>query len=259
MIEVKLMISVKYVEKTLDEQIDAIKMFLNEPNDLSMYLVNYFNLTDYFHKTETEKNLLLKQKFGELYRDNQDLLAKKVETCQRQWEKHKDFINSQFQAIFGEKFDFDCVAHVNFNPICPRFIESKEFDVNALDNDAGILETSLHEIIHFAWFKDWKEQFPKTNHTDMNAPSLDWLISEIAVDPIFKNSELKSFLITEPAYDYLYQEKINGQNLMKVVNDLYRQSSSIKDFQNQMLVLMNSKEKAQATHTTVIPEPEREL
>jgi len=130
-----------------------------------------------------------------------------------------------------------------------------EFDVNALDNDAGILETSIHEIIHFAWFKDWKEQFPKTTHADMNAPSHGWLISEIAVDPIFMNSKLKQLIVRNPAYDYLYQEKINNQNMMEVVNETYRQSSSIKDFQNRMLNLIQIKEQ----QTASVKESEREM
>ena len=236
------MITVKYVKKSLEDQIAAIKAFLVGPNDMANYLVDYFKLTNYFDKTEAERDVLLKQKIGDLYHNNQDILAEKVATCQKQWAKNEGYINAQFEKIFGEKFDFDCVAQVNFNPICPRFIESKEFDVNALDNDAGILETSLHEIIHFAWFNVWNQQFPNTTHAEMNAPSRDWLISEIVVDPIFKQSGLKSFLVREPAYDYLYQEKINNKNLMEVVNDLYVQSSSIKDFQNRMLDMVKHQE-----------------
>lgn len=251
------MITVKYVEKTLDEQIDSIKMFLSEPNEFSLHLVNYFNLTDYFNKTEAEKNLLLQQRVGDFYHDNRDMLAKKVASCQELWGKNEKFINSQFQTIFGEKFDLNCVARVNFNPICPRFIESNEFDVNALDSDAGILETSLHEVIHFAWFKVWNKQFPNTTHADMNAPSLGWLISEIAVDPIFKNSELKSYLVRNPAYDSFYQEKMNGQNMMDVVNDLYVKSPSIQEFQKQMITLMKNKE--QQTVNTQVQESEREM
>jgi len=250
----KLMITVKYVEVSLNEQIEMIKIFLSEPNYFTMHVANYFNLTNYFNKTEEERNLLLQQKVGKFYHNNYDKLAKKVAACQEMWNKNEAFINAQFQTIFGEKFDFNCVANVNFNPICPRFIESKEFDVDALDSDAGILETSLHEIIHFAWFKVWKEQFPNTTHADMNAPSLGWLISEIAVDPIFKNSGLKSYLVRKPAYDYFYKEKINTQNMLEVVNDLYLKSNSIKEFQTQMLNLIKTKEQK----GTIIQEQERE-
>lgn len=245
------MITVKYVEKSLEDQINSIKAFLTGPNDMANYLVGYFNLTDYFDKTEAERDALLKQKIGDLYHSNQDILAEKVATCQKQWAKNEGYINTQFEKIFGEKFDFDCVAQVNFNPICPRFIESKQFDVNALDNDAGILETSLHEIIHFAWFNVWNQQFPNTTHAEMNAPSRDWLISEIVVDPIFKQSGLKPYLVREPAYDYLYQEKIGDKNLMEVVNNLYAQSGSIKDFQKRMCDVMQAKQQTTAVEPTV--------
>ena len=249
------MITVKYVEKSLEDQIKSIKAFLVGPNDMANYLVDYFNLSNYFDKTEVERDALLKQKIGDLYHSNQDLLAEKVATCQKQWAKNEGYINTQFEKIFGEKFDFDCVAQVNFNPICPRFIESKQFDVNALDNDAGILETSLHEIIHFAWFNVWNQQFPNTTHAEMNAPSRDWLISEIVVDPIFKQSGLKPYLVREPAYDYLYQEKIGDKNLMEVVNNLYAQSGSIKDFQKRMCDVMQAKQQ----NTAVEPAVEREI
>jgi|GEM_PF-6182353 len=119
------MITVKYVAKSLEEQIASIKMFLTEPNNMALYLVNYFHLDDYFNKTEAERDLLLKEKIGTLYRDNQDLLAEKVAICQKQWNQYEGFVNAEFQNIFGKDCDFNCVAHVNFNPICPRFIESQ--------------------------------------------------------------------------------------------------------------------------------------
>jgi len=249
------MVTVKYVVKSLEEQIASLKMFLTEPNSIALYLVDYFHLDDFFNKNATERDLLLKEKIGDLYRNNQDLLAKKVALCQKQWDQQEAFVNAEFQKIFGRDCDLNCVAYVNFNPICPRFIESREFDVNAMDDNAGILETSIHEIIHFAWFQDWQEQFPNTTHADMNVPSQGWLISEIAVDPIFKNSELKQLLVRNPAYDHFYQEKINNQNMMEVVNDTYRLSSSIKDFQNRMIDLIKTKQQQK----TSAQEPEREL
>ena len=50
------------------------------------------------------------------------------------------------------------------------------------------------------------------------------------------------------AYDYFYEEKIGNQNLMSVVNDIYKESSSIKDFQNKMRELYKNREQ-QPTHT----------
>lgn len=248
------MINVKFVEKSLEDQIATIKMFLSERNDFSMLIANFFNIADCFDKTEAEKSAMIEAKVGKFYREHKALITAKTKICQTLWGKHRDFINDQFAKIFGEELNFDCTASVNINPVCPRYIENKAFDINALDSNEGILETSLHEIIHFAWFKTWAEQFPNTTHKDMNAPSLGWRISEIAVDPIFKNSELKRFLVRNPAYDYFYQEKIDNQNMMEVVNDLYTQSSSIKDFQNKMLGLFNKNIEQNQTQ-----EPVREL
>ena len=249
------MINVKFVKKSLADQINTVKMFLAERNDFSIMIANYFNIADCFDKPEAEKNAQIEKTVGKFYQDHQALMAAKVKLSQATWDQHRDYINQQFTEIFGEEFNFDCTASVNINPVCPRYIENKAFDINALDSDAGILETSLHEVIHFAWFKHWAEQFPNTTHQDMNAPSLGWLISEIAVDPIFKNSGLKDFLVRNPAYDYLYEEKIGNENLMKVVNDLYAKSASIKDFQNKMLGLYQNREQ----QSTATEEPGREL
>ena len=51
-----------------------------------------------------------------------------------------------------------------------------------------------------------------------------------------------------------YKEKINNQNMLEVVNDLYLKSNSIKEFQTQMLNLIKTKEQK----GTIIQEQERE-
>ena len=49
------MVTVKYVVKSLEEQIASLKMFLTEPNSIALYLVDYFHLDDFLTKMQPKE------------------------------------------------------------------------------------------------------------------------------------------------------------------------------------------------------------
>ena len=66
-------------------------------------------------------------------------------------------------------------------------------------------------------------------------PYTPWLISEIAVEPIFRFSALHTLSSKLPTYDYFYTTKIGEQTVAEIANNLYKESKNIKDFQQKMM------------------------
>ena len=67
-------------------------------------------------------------------------------------------------------------------PVFPRFLDKYSFYVGHKDI-SKMIETSAHEIVHFLWFKKWKEVFPECKRSEYESPHLAWRLSEI-IDPI---------------------------------------------------------------------------
>ncbi len=232
------MIKVQFKLKPIDEQIEIVKSFLKEKDSFSSMIAGYFNLQDCFTLPTRQKNALIKRTLTDLFNKNLDFMAEKVKEFQSIWDKNKNEINAELKNIFDKNFNFKCTANINLNPVCPRYLDTLSFDLNAWQNSDAMLETCIHEIVHFCWFEVYKKQFKNLTDADFNSPSLHWLISEIAIDPIFKLSALKKFVVYPPAYEYLYSEKIGKKNLMKVVSDFYKKHS-LKDFQIEMYNLFS--------------------
>ena len=105
------------------------------------------------------------------------------------------------------------------------------FDLHYECSDDYVLLNAVHEISHFAWFEIWQKIFPNHNPELYEQPHLDWLISEIAIEPIFRFSMLHSLSPHHPAYDYFYEQKIDDKTIVKIANEIYQASSNINDFQ----------------------------
>ena len=104
-----------------------------------------------------------------------------------------------------------------------------------MSSDEYLLSTCIHEILHFAWFELWKQNFPNIPQTEYEYPHPSWLISEIALEPLFRFSKLKN-LITDKffAYEYFYHEKINNQTISSIANKIFSESENILKFQQKM-------------------------
>ena len=89
-------------------------------------------------------------------------------------------------------------------------------------------------FLHFVWFKIWEKNFPEINKEEYECPNLSWLISEIAIEPLFKFSELSKLSKQKPAYEYFYTERINGKTISEIANEIYENSKDINDFQKRM-------------------------
>ena len=93
------------------------------------------------------------------------------------------------------------------------------------------MATALHEITHFVWFYAWQSYF-KDNDEEYNFPHLKWLLSELVVETIIRNSDIAK--LTPPpeyiAYKYFYSMDIDGKPIFDTLREMYINRKSFPDF-----------------------------
>lgn len=181
---------------------------------------------------------------AKIYQEKQELLEEKVALYQEHWEKYK----SQVNEAFSEAFSTDCtrqfndmVGNITLNPVGPRFLDSRSFDVFYLNSERGALGLSLHEMVHFVWFDVWQKHF-KDDKEEYERPHLKWILSEMVVETIMRDSRLSSINPYFPrdwekgqngcVYDYFYTMRIDGQPILETLARMY-QPGHMVDFMEE--------------------------
>ena len=131
-------------------------------------------------------------------------------------------INEILSNIFQCKQDDEIInALLSINCVCPYDFEKGIIYINYRKSVEEIQETCIHELIHYYRFNKWKELFKEMYEED-----LVWSFSEIAIDAIFKETDLKQYCVSQfPAHKHLYEINYNNQNMMEYFRILYRKNS----------------------------------
>ena len=163
------------------------------------------------------------------------VIEKSIKTFKENWDK---IIADKLNSAYSSAFDNDCndilndmVGNVGLNPVCPRDIGHHCFDIYHYFEPKYALSVALHEITHFAWFYFWQQHF-KDDPSEYNSPQIKWLLSEIVVETIIRNSEIND-LTEQPqhiAYSYFYDMTINGEPIFDTMKKLYLNRKDIFDF-----------------------------
>lgn len=100
--------------------------------------------------------------------------------------------NNNAAAIAGKIEKMNCLWQENrdVNCVCPYDFENKRIYINYRKSSEEMLETCVHELIHYYWFHKWNALFK-----DQYSSSLVWIFSEIAIDALFFETPLKNFFI----------------------------------------------------------------
>lgn len=100
--------------------------------------------------------------------------------------------NNNAAAIAGKIEKMHCLWQENRdeNCVCPYDFENKRIYINYRKSSEEMLETCVHELIHYYWFHKWNALFK-----DQYSSSLVWIFSEIALDALFFETPLKNFFI----------------------------------------------------------------
>lgn len=153
-------------------------------------------------------------------------------------------VRAQVTQALSDAFSIDCAqefndirAFVSINPIMPRFLDTNRFDVFYLNSPDGAIGMSLHEVIHFLWFRVWNTLFGDS-FEEYERPSLKWILSEMVVEPIMRDVRLSSLNPYFPrenggcVYPYFYDMLIEDRPILDTLDKLYR-AYNIQDFMHE--------------------------
>ncbi len=190
---------VTFLVLNLKKQIKNIEGFLFDTEDeFQKSVASYFNIDLEYLKTlnKSVKKKYVKAIVEKSYYDNLTFMEEKKQEFQRIWDENEKEINLEFEKIFNTEFTKtkNHIAYINLNNVCPRFLDSQSFYVNAFSDSDFLLNVCVHELIHFYWFELFAKEFTNISKSNYEYPNVEWLLSEIAVDPIIYYSKLKNIV-----------------------------------------------------------------
>ena len=175
--------------------------------------------------------------FSDIYRSTKDELDGKVVCYNEYFSKYR----SQIEDALSDAFELDArslyndlTGNITLNPICPRFLKERRFDVFCKSSEKGALGMSLHEIIHYFWFYVWNGHFGDS-YEEYEMPSLKWMLSEMVVEALMSDRRLSSVNPYFPrenggcVYSYFQDMMIDRTPVLKTIDKLYH-DNGITDF-----------------------------
>lgn len=162
----------------------------------------------------------------------------KTKQAKTKFEKNWNKINKNALTALSEVVEIDWPkedktiwARVSLNPICPRWIKKRIFDVYYGFTTHKMQEIAIHEILHFIYFEKWKEVFPNSNEKHFDAPHLIWQLSEMVPPIILSDKRIQKIIKHKPrAYKEYESAKINNKPLLSYFKGFYKKRKSFEDF-----------------------------
>ena len=177
---------------------------------------------DFFKQTEKNKKVKLRESCLRFQRSWNKINNKALEAL------------SEVVEINWPKNTMKIAAYVTLNPICPRWIKKRTFDIYYKFNIRKMKAVSLHEILHFIYFEKWKQVFPKTKEREFDKPYLVWQLSEMVPPIILKDERIqKVFRHKPPAYKEYVKFKIDKKPLLEYFQEFYDNKKDFEDFLKQ--------------------------
>lgn len=184
-----------------------------------------------------ERSAYLERILRDEYFELENIINQKVALYSSHWTNCK----GQIEAALSDAFEIDCTKLFNdlqcnicMNPVSPRFLKKRCFEVFYLNSEKGAIGTAIHEIIHFVWFYIWNSLFHDTCK-EYEKPSLKWILSEMVVESVMSDKRLSSINPYYPRenggciYPYFFDMTVDGKLILDTLDAMYR-SQNIKDF-----------------------------
>lgn len=171
----------------------------------------------------------LRDNLNEFFRTNEQDVSEKAIQYNEHWHRHKTAIEDAFSDAFGmdcHNSYNDIEGRITLNPVCPRFLDTRTFDVFYQYSGNGAVCIAQHEALHFVWFDVWRRHF-KDDITEYETPNIKWIFSEAAVDAITRNDK-RLYEKFPPhilyAYDEFYGVIVEGVPMLEALNDIYKRT-----------------------------------
>jgi hypothetical protein len=201
-----------------------------------VYLEMYPELGKQISETQNKREIekISEDFFKKLYHEKLKEMKKTAKEFQADWNKDGKKLLDALSKVVEKEWPENCremKAWVSLNPICPRFLEQRAFDVYWRSPIEEMKGTCLHEILHFIWFEKWKEVFPKYNKKEFESPHLIWKLSEIVPIAVLGDKRIQSIFKHEPpVYEEWKPIKIKGKPLLEHIQEIYNRRKSFEDF-----------------------------
>lgn len=243
-----------------DYSIESIMLFQTDGqspfwSDSIFYFYPQIEKAKLLEQSFPERKKYLTEAFGNIYENAKDELESKVILYNEHFSKHKN----QIEEAFSEAFELDSrslfnnlVGNITLNPVCPRFLEERYFDVFYKNSERGALGTSLHEAIHYFWFFVWNKHFGDS-YDEYETPSLKWILSEMVVESIMSDKRLSSLNPYFPrenggcVYPYFMDMIIEETPVLEKLEGFYR-NNGITDFMEVSFAYCKEHEKEIRSH-----------
>lgn len=189
-------------------------------------------------KTAKERRAFLKKYIREFYKIHRFEIENRIKKYGRKWasvEKRYFIALPEILETSWPSRRKNITAFISLNPICPRFLDDWDFLLFYGFKDKEMLETSMHEICHFLYFKKWKEVFPASKRRTYDHPYIEWHLSEILAGVILNDSRLKKILGTKGEFYPVHEKlKIGRLSAPEYFTQIYKQhlkrKSSFEEF-----------------------------
>lgn len=225
-----------FVDPGADYMVDSVMLFQEEGE------TPYWSEALYYYYPEIDKEKALSLPFEgrkayvaghirDKYQQLKPLLGQKVADYAAHWQHHQ----GQIAAALSDGFELDVNlllndlrANISLNPVSPRFLKEKYFEVFYLNSQRGAMGIAIHEIIHFLWFHVWQQVFvddPK----EYERPHIKWVLSEMVVESIMSDARLSTLNPYYPrenggcVYPYFQDMVIEGIPALETLDKMYRQ------------------------------------
>ena len=234
--------NITYQNPGCPHSIESISLFLtgDETAFWSAPILHFYPQIDshfLMRCNRPDKQKYLNDVLGEIYTGIKEELDRKAGCYNDHFQSHK----RQIEHALSEAFDLDAsrvfndlTGNVTLNPICPRFLKERCFDLFYMNSERGALGLSLHEVIHYFWFHVWNNHFGD-HYDEYEIPSLKWILSEMVVEAIMSDKRLASLNPYFPrknggcVYPYFQNMIVNNTPILDTIDTLYHRNR-ITDF-----------------------------
>ena len=220
----RLVFSVNSFENDHESILDLLSLGA-EHNRVKQYLCSSFDvdINKINGKSREEINAYLRPAVYAEYTKAEIPMNEKLAAVSDKWSGVEEDVLKILRVIFGGDCGEETLrVFLSVNYVCPYDFKNKWIFINYRKTTDEIIEACIHELIHCYWFKKWDILFENSSYDERLARKF----SEIAIDAVFKETELEKYCVREkPAHEYFYDIKIDNENMIGHFRALFSQNN----------------------------------
>ena len=224
-----------FKEMSRKENIEVIKWAYfenNGPLDVNYYTLKCFPELKEINKNASKEEIYqrIEEVVTKTYKESNLKIKEEIKRYDTIW----SIINNNYMISLSKYLNVgyldkkEIVAKVGLLPVFPRYLDELSFSVGINLDEDFIIETVAHEVLHFFWFKKFRELYPDIPRREYDSPYLAWIYSEIIVDPILNSPEIKDIIgVNSRAYDSFYE--LEEGKVINTLREIYKEDINIEE------------------------------